>query len=407
MGRALKRRRYTSLFAGSLALYLSVLPVELAAIRFSRSDVTGIDRQVIAEALTPFAERNEFPATFDLQVGERAYQAQALYTLDEELQSTLTDVYRRYKPDYASFVALDPTSGAVLAMVNYVKDGSNQGNLALRATFPAASVFKVITAAAALDQDKLNPRSITPYNGKRSSLYKRQVLRHKTTRWTRRPTLTKAFAQSVNTVFARVGVFSLGAGSLNSYADRFGFNRVLEADLPLELGITRIEDDQWSVAESASGYTRSNTLSPVHGAMIAAAVVNEGDMRKPFVVDMLTDPHGVPLYIATEESVTRSIDEDTAAELRVLMRETIKSGSARGAFRHFFRSDKKDIEVGGKTGSLTGTDPRGRTDWFIGYAQRGDRKLAFASVTVNIERWTVKSAYVARRVIERFYRPPS
>jgi beta-lactamase class D len=86
------------------------------------------------------------------------------------------------------------------------------------------------------------------------------------------------------------------------------------------------------------------------------------------------------------------------------MRETVRRGSARKGFRGFFRGEFENVEVGGKTGSLTGTSPKGRNDWFVGYASLDERKIAFASLTVNEERWTVKSAFVARKVIEAYFR---
>ncbi len=62
-----------------------------------------------------------------------------------------------------------------------------------------------------------------------------------------------------------------------------------------------------------------------------------------------------------------------------------------------------NVEVGGKTGTLNGTDPAGTYDWFVGYAHRNDRKLAFAALCINKEKWHVKSAYVARKAIEHYF----
>ena len=61
--------------------------------------------------------------------------------------------------------------------------------------------------------------------------------------------------------------------------------------------------------------------------------------------------------------------------------------------------------MGGKTGSLTGLTPRGKNDWFVGYAAQDERRIAFAALTVNKERWRVKSAYLARKVIEVYFEP--
>jgi len=85
----------------------------------------------------------------------------------------------------------------------------------------------------------------------------------------------------------------------------------------------------------------------------------------------------------------------------------VASGSARDSFKKFFRGDMADVEVGGKTGSLTGENPPGRYDWFIGYAQKDGRKIAFAAMCINEEFWYVKSAYVARKAIEHFFSRPN
>ncbi len=400
-----RARRYTRLNAAALVVYLVILPVELAAVRVTRTEVYGIDKAVVAAALAPHAARNEYPERLTLNTRkDREHDVNVTYTLNPDLQDTLTGLYERYRPDYAAFVALDPTSGKVLAIASYVKDERDDiGNLALRASYPAASVFKIVTAAAAIDQGMVEPNTVVPYNGKSSSLYKRQVLQHKDNRWTRRPTLRKAFAKSVNTVFARLGVFRLGAQRLNDYAQRFGFNTVADSDLDFELGSSDIDQDTWSIAETASGYTLATTLSPVHGAMIASAAINGGRMPEPYVVRTATDDYGMILYAPNPTLRPPSVSPEAAVKLRTLMVETVRSGSARSAFSRFFVGDRRGIEVGGKTGSLTGLEPKGRNDWFVGYAARGDKKLAYASLAINKERWTVKSAYVARKVIEAYF----
>ncbi len=397
--------RYLGLFAGALFTYLSILPIELAAVRFNRSDLFGIDQLVIAKALTDYARRNQYPDQLNLPGRHQDYQGRLEYTFDNDIQAVLDRLYRRYRPDYAAFVALDPTTGEVIALFSWDKKRSGLGNLALRSNYPAASIFKIVTAAAALDQGKVEPDTVLPFNGKRSSLYKRQVFRHRDNKWTRRPTLVKAFAESVNPVFARIGVFQLGAQTLHNYAERFGFNQEFDSDLVIQPSTMSLSpDDEWALAEVASGFTRSNTLSPWHGAMLASAAVNNGIMVRPHIVKVVTDEFGLPLYTHEVRTLPPSISPESARKLRRLMRETVQRGSARNGFRGFFRGEFKNIEVGGKTGSLTGSSPKGKNDWFVGYASLNERKIAYASLTVNEERWTVKSAFVARKVIEAYYR---
>lgn len=399
-------RRYTTLIAGSLFCYLSVLPIELGAVRFTPSEISGIDKYKLAGTLTPYVKRGEFPRQLTFNVGSRTHEASITYTFEPKLNEFLDDIYERYKPDYGAFAAIDANTGAVLAMNSYIKAEEPWGNLTLRNSFPAASVFKVVTAAASLDQDLLAPDSVLRYNGKKTSLYKKQVLKHQDNKWTRYPTLTKAFAESINTVFARIGIYVVGAEKLDYYARRFGFNTEVVADIDFLTGVTDINDDEWRIAESASGYTRSNTLSPLHGAMLGSAVINDGQMMTPYVVGLVTDEWGVPLYLSKSEALGEPISAATAGELRVLMAETVMRGSGRKSFKKFFKGHLKDVVVGGKTGSLTGNSPAGKYDWFVGYAALGDRKIGFASLTINKEYWTVKSSYVARRFVEVALAPP-
>ena len=87
------------------------------------------------------------------------------------------------------------------------------------------------------------------------------------------------------------------------------------------------------------------------------------------------------------------------------MRETVLNGSAQKSFQGFSQGNYGDVEVGGKTGSLSGLRPKGKYDWFVGYAQRGDKKLAFASLCINEAYWYVKSSYIARKAVEHFFEP--
>jgi cell division protein FtsI/penicillin-binding protein 2 len=274
----------------------------------------------------------------------------------------------------------------------------------LRASFPSASVFKVVTAAAAISEEKLSADTVIPVNGRYHTLYRSQVLKDKVTPWTRYVTLRDAFARSVNSAFGKLGVRSVGAEKLREYAERFGFNQIITSDVPIEIGRALISDDPWDVAEAASGYTRDNTMSPLHGALIAAAVANDGMMMEPFVVQSAHKEDGSTVYSATPREIKRVVDPSAAAEIRELMRQTVASGTSRSSFRGFFKGQFSDLNVGGKTGSLTGMDPPGKYDWFVGFAEGGNTRLAVAAMTVHKKYWRVKSSYLARRAIERYFR---
>jgi cell division protein FtsI/penicillin-binding protein 2 len=279
--------------------------------------------------------------------------------------------------------------------------------MTLKATFPAASIFKVVTATAAIDKAGVNPEHKIRYNGGAHTLYKKNVLSEKISRWTNVITLKDAFARSINTAFGRLSIENLHPEDLHEYANRFMFNQQIPADFPVDRGIAYIPTSKgFEMAEAASGYNKSNCMSPIQGAMIAASVANDGLMVVPYIVKTLKDESGNVLYQG--ETVNRGVtmSKESAHKLRELMGQTVIAGTSRRSFRPLIKDRKfKEIEMGGKTGHLTGDNPRGRVDWFVGYAFDDDRKIAVAAITVNKKFWTVKSGHLGQSMFRKYFSP--
>jgi peptidoglycan glycosyltransferase len=366
-----------------------------------------LSKQAVADVITSHAKQNRFPSTLVFK-GVEGQDTQGLieYTFDDGVHKDMAAVYLKYQPDYACFVALDVETGAILNLTSFIKSDEQWENLVMRSDYPAASVFKIVTAAAGLDLGKVSPGTVLPFNGKSTSLYKSQVLRHKTTKWTRNPTLKESFAKSINSVFGRIGIYQLGAENLSRYATRFGFGESMNTDFNLPMSRVGLDlANQWQIAEAASGYTKDITLSPIHAAQMAAIVANEGKMVTPYMVRSITDTAGNEIYKARAIAVPEQvISQRSATALRSLMTETTRIGSARKSFQGLNRYKVyNNMEIGGKTGSLTGYSPKGRHDWFVGYAEKNGRKVAYASLIINKEKWYVRSAYVARQFIYNYF----
>lgn len=367
-----------------------------------------VTKAEISMALAGNVGNGLFPATVELAASDgkiRDYLPQ--YTLDLESQRLMDGLFQTYKPDYGAFVAIDAKTGKILSLLSYSRQPNDMGNLSLKATFPAASVFKLVTAAAAVDQNKARPDTVIAFNGANHTLYRRNVTQKDMNRWTRFMTIKEAFAKSVNTVFAKIGVFVLKPNEIQDYARRFKFNEPIHADVPVEPGtITLEEGNDWSVAELASGFNRVALMSPLQGALMAAAIVNEGRMMEPFVVESLSDGPGNVVYTAATKTASTTMSAGSALQIRSLMRETVAAGTSRKSFRPLLRDSRyRDLEVGGKSGSLRGDYPKGKCDWFVGYAMNGDQKIAVAALTINEDQWRVKSSYLARRFIEDYFDP--
>lgn len=364
-------------------------------------------RKVIAESISAAIKSNKRPTdSMFAPEGEDKMKLKINYTLQEDLQKEAEMLLKRYKPDYAAIVMMDAKTGRILAMTSFEKGNEIGSNLALRASFPAASIFKVITASAAVDKAGVGPEHRIGFNGGNYTLYKKNVLSDKVNRWTRFITLKEAFARSINTAFGRLSLESLEPKDLAEYANRFMFNQEIPTDFSVETSQASVPSEKgFALTEVASGYNRFNTLSPVHGAMIASTIINDGKMLVPYIVDSLENENNEKIYKAQILERGQILRAESAAKVRQMMEQTVLTGTSRKTFRKIVRDKKfREIEMGGKTGHFSGMSPKGRNDWFVGYASDDQDKIAVAAITVNVKKWTVKSSALGEMMFRKYFK---
>lgn len=365
-------------------------------------------RKVISKAISNQITNNIFPKEIVLkkEANEKSPKYKINYTLQSDLQDHAETLLNRYKPDYAAIVMMDAKTGEILAMSSFQKARPEGTNLALKATYPAASIFKVVTAATAIDKAGVSPDQRIAFNGGNYTLYKKNVLSDQINRWTRFITVKDAFARSINTAFGRLSLEFLEPQDLSEYANRFYFNQEIPADFAVETSSATVPAEKgFALTEVASGYNRFNTLSPVHGAMIASAIINDGQMPSPYIVKSIEGEDNESIYKGETLNQGQVITAKSAAQVKLLMEQTVLSGTSRRTFRHIVRDRKfKEVEMGGKTGHFTGMNPKGRTDWFVGYASDGESKIAIATITVNIKKWTVKSSALGEMMFREYFK---
>lgn len=363
------------------------------------------ERIQLAKFIGPHILKNEFVDDMNITWDDEPVAAHFNYTIVPSLQKKADGLLKQYKPDYAAIVLMDANTGAVLTMSSFTRNGP-QENLNLKASFPAASTFKLVTATVAVDKYNLPPELEIPFNGGMYTLYKKNVFSEKVTKWTNIVSLKQAFAKSLNTAFARLSLSYLQPVDLAHYAERFQFNKQISSDFPVERGIATVPSDKnYELAEVSSGFTKDSRMSPVQGAMMAASVVNGGMMKMPYLVQSITtNGSSEPIYVAKDNLGAKTMSPASASILKKMMAATVTEGTSRKSFKPFFKKNKKlvEVEVGGKTGHLNGDNPKGRCDWFVGYAQVENYKLAIAVLTVNIEKWQVKSSHLAQTMIDGY-----
>jgi len=282
-------------------------------------------------------------------------------------------------------VAIDPDTGAVLAMVSSpsfdpaVLQGRNAGpagsaleansleplrNRAIDATYPPGSTFKIITAAAALEAGVAGGGTTFPdpveldLPGSTATIsnYDGGVCGSGDT-----VSLTQAFVSSCNTTFGALGML-VGATDLVATAEQFGINQQIPFDLDVLVSAIPEADtfinDVPGVAQSAIGQ-RDVRATPLQMALVGAAVANEGEIMEPYLVQQVFNSEGQVESEAEPEVWRRAISPATAAALTDLMEKAVSAGTG-------FRAQIEGTTVAGKTG--TAEVPEEAPDvWFVGF----------------------------------------
>lgn len=250
---------------------------------------------------------------------------------------------------------LDPSTGEVLAMVNVPgADPNDPASAAGTATknrcitdmFEPGSVFKVVTAAAALEQHLVAPgqkfnaehgRYVVPLAGGRKHVitdtHAHDVL-----------TFQEAVEQSSNIVMAKVSN-TIGAERLYAMARNFGFGNETGVDLPGEIRGALKKPTEWSgTTLNTMAYGYEVGVTPIQIACAYAAVANNGVLMKPFVVRRVIDEEGNILSDAAPQAVRTVVSKETARTLTTFFEGVIQHGT--GAEARF-----PGTTIAGKTGT--------------------------------------------------------
>ncbi|NUR29679.1 MAG: penicillin-binding protein 2 [Catenulispora sp.] len=306
------------------------------------------------------------------------------------------------KGKQGSVVALDPTTGAILAMYSspsFDPNGisSNDGDIAkaagkaleadkakphlnhaIQELYPPGSVFKVITAAAALDTGKFTENDPTGANAHQfpANSTGGYTLINEDKSDCPGTDLKSALAASCNSVYGYVGA-QLGAPTIADYATRFGFSnpglKIPQSVVPSTFpSPDKLSSSPLGLAQASVGQGDTQ-LTPLQAAMIAAAVANGGAIMQPYMVEKETAPNGHVTYQGKDHQhvFSQAVSPQTAAVLDDMMQNVVANGTASGL----------GIE-GAKVGAKTGTAQRGAGQnplaWYISYASLNGKSVAVA-----------------------------
>lgn len=309
---------------------------------------------------------------------------------------------RRFHPDYALYLIVDAGSNEILAWGER-KDGKVQSepDFMPRSTFPAASLIKTVTVAAALESKRYALNTQIPFIGASHTLYKRQI--HPKPDYSG-PTISleEAYAKSSNPPMAIVG-YTVGANALRSAAKKLGFNQNFPKGAPNRSDYSP-PDTGYGLAEVASGFTQSTNISPLLAAAQVRSIVTGKALEIPHAKGLA--PYAPETAIALP---VEKFSENTYYGLRAAMQKTVTGGTARKniSTKYMARKSYNDLTIGGKTGSLDGDSPAGRYEWFAGFARRKDdpkKSIVIVIMQAHIEIRSQPATQVAAMLINYWAR---
>jgi penicillin-binding protein 2 len=325
-------------------------------------------------------------------------------------------------------VVLSTRNGGVLALVsnpafdpNLFADGLNDKewnsiiknpnnpltNRATGGTYPPASVFKIVTAAAALDTgltteaEIFDDKGVYSLSGWKFFGWNTQGLG--------RLTVVGALAKSSDPVFYELG-HRLGADTLASYALTFGYGKTSGIGLPEEPGLVPTEEwksntygEQWYPGETliaaiGQGYYLA---TPLQQAMLLQAVANGGIVYRPMLVEKVLSPEGAVIETFQPEVLrTIYLKPDSWETIRKGLVEVTTSGTASVVFNGFPQ------KVAGKTGSAE-TGRKATHAWFACYAPAEAPEVIVVTFVEDGGEGSVAAAPIARKVLEAYFGIPS
>lgn len=326
-------------------------------------------------------------------------------SVDQRLSGYINNLLNRSRTIEAAVVVLRADTGQILALTGYPgNSGQRPGNICLKADFPAASLFKIVASAAAIETRDFTPDQSLTYQGGRYTLYKRQ-LKRKQSRYNNRVSFKSAFSNSINPVFGQMGIYDLGQGIMTDYGERFLFNQDIPFDLPLSSSFLAVPEDDFGLAEIASGFNKRTKISPLHAAMITAAIINKGIIMQPWIVSKITNGSDQILYQNQVEEIARPITEKTARQLKILMGDTVKNGTCRAAFSGLRRKKSYNlIDLGAKTGTINDLSDQYKVDWLAAYAvpDKEGYGIVIAVLAVHGELLGIRAKDIAGNILKYY-----
>ena len=362
---------------------------------YSFYGASGGLEQAACSSLSGSSAKLFYRRVSDLSTGRRAQGATLETTLDPAVQRAASEAMTGIR---GAAVALDPKTGAILAMVSQptfdpnsvaghdldVLDANYEAlnadpdkplvNRGINEVYPPGSVFKVVTAAAALSTGEYTEDSSLPgpavleLPGTTASL---PNIFPGPCGPNDEVSFIRAMTISCNTAFAAVGL-ELGADAIRAQAERFGFGEALSIPMRVTPSTIPAELNQPQLAQSAIGQFDVR-VTPLQMAMVAAGVANEGTVMKPYLVQSVIGSDLSVIETTDEQALSQAVPPNVAAQLTRMLEAVVTDGSGQ-------RAQIDGVAVAGKSGTAQHGEGRKAHAWFISFAPADDPQIAVAVI---------------------------
>jgi len=348
--------------------------------------------------LTGNDDRLFFDRTLAMFTGEKKKGGDVITTLSGAAQKA---AYEGLGSKTGAVVAIEPKTGKILAMastpsydpstfagysgkdekawVALEKDKNKPKlNRAIREIYPPGSVFKVVTAAAALENGKvtdINAATQTP-EGWKIPLSNREMKNHAS--GCANASLKRALDISCNSVFAKLGD-DVGRDKMVEMAEKFGFNAEQFTPVRSSASVYDKNADRGGNALSSIGQFNTAT-TPLQMAMVTAAIANDGKLMKPYMIDQLRAPNVDIIKQNEPEEMSRPVSPENAQLLQQMMESVVTNGTGGNADLNM-----DGVKVGGKTGTAQHGEKNAKRPyaWFISYAKTSEGSPVAVAVVVE------------------------
>jgi Cell division protein FtsI/penicillin-binding protein 2 len=369
---------------------------------------TGVEESEDIRLLT--SNVNAFEMMYNDLIGVKSPGDNVVTTLDTKLQQVAYDALGNYR---GAVVAMEPSTGKILAMVSRPAYDPNQVdsmwkeliadedteapllNRAAQGLYPPGSTFKVLTA---LEYMRENPTNYAKYSYTcdGSIDYDNMVIHCYNNKKHGTVDLLKSFEKSCNTSFASIGK-SLDMNSFYNLCEDFQFNKNLPVEMQSSVSSFTLKKGESGVKEAMqTAIGQGNTMiSPLHNAMITAAVANGGVMMKPYVVDHIENANGSIVKRFTAHMNSKPMSPDEASYIGKMMRYVVTDGTG---------TKLKNLpqKVAGKTGSADHGEGSAHA-WFVGYAPYNNPQIVVSVIVENVGTGSDYAVPIAKKILEAYF----